>query len=161
MFSATERRNSLWSMSPPERPPFHVALPVRDLAASRAFYGGLLGCEEGRSADRWVDFDLYGHQLVCHQVAAVQASSHASPVDGDAVPIPHCGVVLPIEAWRALAERLRSAGVAFLIEPRLRFAGEVGEQGTFFVEDPSGNVLEFKGFADLSELFSGAATTRR
>ncbi|NNL86138.1 MAG: glyoxalase [Myxococcales bacterium] len=108
-----------------------------------------------------MDFDFYGHQLVCHRVPAEAPRGHVAPVDGDAVPVPHCGVVLSLTAWRQLAERLRASGVAFRIEPRLRFAGEVGEQGTFFVEDPSGNVLEFKGFADLSQLFERASSTRR
>jgi extradiol dioxygenase family protein len=134
---------------------------VRDLEASRAFYGGVLGCEEGRSAEGWVDFDFYGHQLVCHRVPAEGSRGQVAPVDGDAVPIPHCGVVLSLDVWRRLAERLRASGVAFRIEPRLRFAGAVGEQGTFFVEDPSGNVLEFKGFADQSQLFARDPSTRR
>ena len=132
--------------------PFHVALPVRDLDAARAFYRDLLGCGEGRSGRTWVDFDLLGHQLVCH--LAPDRGRDQNEVDGRAVPVPHCGVVLAMGEWRALAERLRRGGVDFLVEPTVRFAGKPGEQGTFFVEDPSGNALEFKGFEDLGELFS-------
>ena len=134
-------------------PPFHVALPVSDLASARRFYGEQIGCVEGRSDTRWVDFDFFGHQLVCHVAPSAGRSAH-NPVDGDAVPIPHCGVVLSLDEWRALAERLAASGVEFEIAPRIRFAGEVGEQGTFFVRDPSGNVLEFKGFRDRSQLFA-------
>lgn len=135
--------------------PFHLAIPVRDLAEARGFYGGLLGCAEGRSAERWVDFDLYGHQLVCHldaEGAGEPAISNA--VDGHEVPVPHFGVVLEMAPWRALAERLRAAGVSFLIEPYIRFEGEPGEQATLFLRDPSGNALEFKAFADIeTQLF--------
>ena len=134
--------------------PFHVAVPVRDLGQARAFYGGLLGCSEGRSDARWVDFDLFGHQLVCHLVADAETTPASNPVDGDAVPIPHCGVVLPFEQWERLARHLERAGLEFAIEPKVRFRGEVGEQGTFFVRDPSGNTLEFKGFRDLGQLFA-------
>src|SRR3954464_5995259 len=111
-------------------PPFHLAFPVDDLAAARAFYGGLLGCAEGRSADRWVDFDLYGHQIVTHLASA--AARVSNPVDGDDVPVPHFGVVLPREQWKALAERLEQAGVEFVIPPTVRFAGQPGEQATMF-----------------------------
>jgi len=142
-----------------EGPPrFHLAIPVHDLAAARGFYGGLLGCPEGRSAPDWVDFDLRGHQLVCHRVSGARpAVAGRNPVDGDAVPIPHFGLVLSFEDWRALASRLESAGVDFEIAPRVRFAGTPGEQGTFFLYDPSGNALEFKGFQDISQLFSRSA----
>lgn len=139
--------------------PFHLAIPVTDLSAARAFYGDLLGCEEGRSAARWIDFNLYGHQLVCHLVEDAGrgepgVSGH-NPVDGDAVPVPHFGLVLPRAHWDALSERLREAGVRFLIEPRIRFAGQAGEQGTLFILDPSGNALEFKTFQDVeSQLFA-------
>ncbi len=145
-------------MSSAIRPPFHLAIPVNDLAQARAFYGDLLGCSEGRSAQRWVDFNFYGHQLVCHLVeprAAAPAIEGRNPVDGDQVPVPHFGVVLETPQWEALAGRLRKAGITFLVEPRRRFAGEVGEQGTLFVLDPSGNALEFKTFRDIeTQLFA-------
>lgn len=136
--------------------PFHLAIPVHHLAAARAFYGGLLGCPEGRSADRWIDFDLYGHQLVCHVVAGVgPAVAGDNPVDGHDVPVPHFGVVLEMPDWCALSERLRAAGVAFVVEPHVRFAGQPGEQATLFLLDPSGNALEFKAFADIgAQLFA-------
>lgn len=135
--------------------PFHIAIRVHDLAAARAFYGGLLGCAEGRSAGRWVDFDLYGHQLVCHATEdAVPAPAH-NPVDGHQVPVPHFGVVLALPEWHALADRLRAAGTRFVVEPHLRFAGQPGEQATMFLLDPSGNALEFKAFADIdAQLFA-------
>lgn len=135
--------------------PFHLALPVDDLSAARAFYGGLLGCSEGRSAERWVDYDLFGHQLSLHLVErSGDAVAGRNPVDGDAVPVPHFGVVLLWADWQALAERLRAAGVAFVIPPRIRFPGEVGEQATMFFLDPTGNALEFKSFQDPSRLFA-------
>lgn len=135
--------------------PFHVAVPVDDLAAAREFYGGLLGCAEGRSADTWVDFDLYGHQLVCHlRLDASRARDASNVVDGRDVPVPHYGVILDMDGWRSLAERLTSSGIAFVIEPYVRFAGEVGEQGTFFIRDPAGNALEFKGFSNMEKLFA-------
>ncbi len=141
---------------PPLRP-FHIALQVRDLDEARRFYRETLGCRQGRSDAQWADFDLFGHQLVCHLNPALGAEGprtpHRNPVDGEAVPVPHCGVVLEMREWKALAERLRENGTPFLIEPTLRFAGDPGEQGTFFVTDPSGNALEFKGFADLRNLF--------
>ena len=132
---------------------FHLAFPVNDLAAAREFYGGVLKCEEGRSSERWVDFNLYGHQIVTHlsEGAGIKASNH---VDADDVPVPHFGVILPMDAWRELAERLRSHGVKFVIEPKIRFAGEPGEQATMFFLDPSGNALEFKAFADFSQVFA-------
>ena len=138
--------------------PFHLAIQVRDLAEARRFYGELLGCPEGRSSGSWVDFNLYGHQLVCHVNPALGAegriTSHHNPVDGDPVPVPHFGVVLPMAVWRSLADRLAAAGTAFVIQPHVRFAGQVGEQATFFFHDPSGNALEFKAFSDLSRLFA-------
>jgi uncharacterized protein len=135
--------------------PFHLAIPVDDLAAARAFYGGVLGCPEGRSATTWIDFDLMGHQLVVHQAPRRPAPDAATnPVDGDDVPVPHFGVVLALEAWEALAERLRAAGVRFGIEPHVRFAGQAGEQATMFFRDPAGNALEFKAFRDLEMLFA-------
>ena len=134
--------------------PFHLAITVRDIAAARAFYGGLLGCPEGRSADTWVDFDFYGHQLVCH-LAPAAAAVHHNPVDGDQVPVPHFGVVLEMADWHQLAGRLQRADVRFVIEPHVRFAGQPGEQATLFFLDPSGNALEFKSFADIDgQLFA-------
>ena len=134
---------------------FHLAFPVNDLDAAREFYGGVLGCEEGRSSERWIDFNLYGHQIVTHLAEngelGVKATNH---VDADHVPVPHFGVVLPMDEWRALAEKLRSKGVRFVIEPKIRFEGEVGEQATMFFLDPSGNALEFKAFNDLSQVFA-------
>ena len=136
-------------------PPFHLALPVTDLDRTRAFYTELLRCPTGRESARWVDLDFFGHQLVLHLVEeGAHPAAPTNPVDGHDVPAGHFGPVLPWEDWERLAERLRSAGVPFLIEPCLRFAGKVGEQGTFFVRDPSGNVLEFKTFRDLSRLFA-------
>ena len=139
-------------------PPFHLAIQVRDLAEARRFYGGLLGCPEGRSAEAWVDFDLFGHQLVCHVNPALgpqgRIGSHYNPVDGDQVPVPHFGVVLPMPDWQALADRLAAAGTGFVVRPHVRFAGEVGEQATFFFLDPSGNALEFKAFNAPSRLFA-------
>ncbi len=133
--------------------PFHLAFPVDDLEAARAFYVGLLGCSEGRSAATWVDFDLRGHQLSAHRVDAVPRDATSS-VDGDNVPVRHFGLVLPWDEWHAFAEELRAGGVEFLIEPRVRFAGEVGEQATLFVRDPAGNALEFKSFRDPARLFA-------
>ena len=135
--------------------PFHLAIPVHDLAAARACYGGLFGCPEGRSAPTWVDFDLFGHQLVAHLDASARPHVRVSnDVDGHDVPVPHFGVVLEWSAWHRLTERLRGAGVAFVIEPHVRFAGAVGEQATFFLYDPSGNAVEFKAFQDPGQLFA-------
>jgi uncharacterized protein len=137
--------------------PFHLAIPVHSLAAARAFYGGVLGCPEGRSAEQWVDFDLYGHQLVCHVVPGATRApiEGGNAVDGHDVPVPHFGVVLELAEWRALAERLRAAETRFVIEPHVRFAGMPGEQATLFLLDPSGNALEFKAFADIAgQLFA-------
>ena len=132
--------------------PFHLAIPVHDLALARQFYGQLLGCTEGRSAAQWVDFNFYGHQLVVHLDPGARPSQSHNLVDGDAVPIPHFGVVLRPADWRLLAERLRNAGQAFLLEPQTRFAGQAGEQSTMFFSDPSGNALEFKAFADINRM---------
>lgn len=135
--------------------PFHLAIKVRDVSEARKFYGGLLGCPEGRSAETWVDFDFFGHQLVCHLAPDAGAGVHHNPVDGDHVPVPHFGVVLEMAEWEALAERLRDAGTAFVIEPHVRFRGQPGEQATLFFHDPSGNALEFKSFADIAgQLFA-------
>jgi uncharacterized protein len=134
--------------------PFHIAFPVHDLDAARAFYGGLLACPEGRSSDQWIDFSLFGHQIVAHLKPGSADRPHHNPVDGHDVPIPHFGVVLPIKEWEALAERMKAAGTTFIIEPYIRFKGEVGEQATMFFLDPSGNALEFKAFADLGQLFA-------
>jgi len=136
-------------------PPFHIALPVDDLAAARAFYLGVLGCSEGRSAERWVDFNFFGHQFVCHlRPRQAGAQRHFSAVDGTQVPVPHYGIVLALDDWRQLAQRFAELGQAFLIEPTIRFAGLPGEQGTFFIMDPGGNALEFKGFARPESLFA-------
>jgi len=134
--------------------PFHIAFPVDDLAAARTFYGSTLGCAEGRSSDRWIDFDLFGHQIVAHLKLRAADSVHHAPVDGHDVPVPHFGVVLPMAEWHALANRLRNAGVKFIIEPHIRFPGQVGEQATMFFLDPSGNALEFKAFADDAQVFA-------
>ena len=134
--------------------PFHLAFPVHDLDQARAFYGGLLGCPEGRSADSWIDFDLLGHQIVAHLDPAMQPRPHYNPVDGHDVPVPHFGVVLDWERWQDLANRLAKAGVTFAIAPTIRFKGQVGEQATMFFFDPSGNALEFKAFRDRSLLFA-------
>lgn len=135
--------------------PFHLAIKVRDLSESRAFYGELLGCPEGRSDATWVDFDLYGHQLVCHVAPDAGGGVHHNPVDGDHVPVPHFGVVLEMADWQALARRLEEARVEFVIEPHVRFAGMPGEQATMFLLDPCGNALEFKSFADIEgQLFA-------
>jgi extradiol dioxygenase family protein len=136
------------------RPPFHLAFPVDDLAAARAFYGGLLGCREGRSSERWIDFDFHGHQLVAHLADRPAADNASNPVDGEDVPVPHFGVVLDPSEWRALAERLTAAGTTFIIPPTTRFAGQPGEQSTMFFTDPAGNALEFKAFADPAQLFA-------
>ena len=135
--------------------PFHIAFPVDDLDAARTFYGTTLGCPEGRSSSEWIDFDLFGHQIVAHlKPGSSNDKAHHNAVDGHDVPVPHFGVVLPMEAWQALAVRLRSAGVEFVIEPYIRFKGEVGEQATMFFLDPAGNALEFKAFADIGQLFA-------
>ncbi|MFN3435369.1 MAG: VOC family protein [Sphingomonas sp.] len=134
--------------------PFHLAFPVHDLAAARAFYGGTLGCAEGRSSDQWIDFDLYGHQIVAHLDPSAQAVGTTNPVDGHDVPVPHFGVVLTMTDWQALSERVAAAGIRFGIAPHIRFKGQAGEQATMFFQDPSGNALEFKAFADDAMLFA-------
>ncbi|WDD95545.1 VOC family protein [Burkholderia sp. FERM BP-3421] len=134
--------------------PFHLALPVTSLDQARRFYGGLLGCAEGRSSAHWVDFDFFGHQLVAHLAPDETGRAAVNPVDGDDVPVRHFGVVLSMEEWEALAARLKAAGTLFVIEPHLRFKGEVGEQATMFFLDPCGNALEFKAFADIDQLFA-------
>ena len=134
--------------------PFHLAFPVPDLAAARRFYGGLLGCPEGRSSPEWIDFDLYGHQIVAHLCPAEAGHRNTSAVDGDQVPVRHFGVVLDMAEWHTLADRLRAEGVRFVIEPHIRFQGEVGEQATMFFLDPCGNALEFKAFKDIASLFA-------
>ena len=134
-------------------PPFHLALPVKDLESTRNFYGGLLQCTEGRSAPRWVDFDFFGHQLSFHVRANMPDVSH-NPVDGDDVPIPHFGAVLEWNTWHQLADRLAQEGTTFILSPKVRFQGEVGEQATMFFCDPSGNHLEFKAFRSPESLFA-------
>jgi len=134
--------------------PFHYAFPVDDLAAARRFYGDLLGCPEGRSAEEWVDFDLRGHQIVAHLAPGAQGRRASNWVDGEDVPVPHFGLVLPMDDWTALAERLENAGVKFVIPPTVRFKGEPGEQATMFLFDPAGNALEFKAMADPANLFA-------
>ncbi|MFF7528955.1 VOC family protein [Streptomyces bobili] len=134
-------------------PRFHLAVPVDDLAAARRFYGDVLGLEQGRSADTWVDWNLHGHQFVTH-LAPGRAQRIDNPVDGHDVPVPHFGLVLTIPAFQQLAERLRAAGTEFVIEPYVRFAGQKGEQRTMFLLDPAGNALEFKAFADDSQVFA-------
>ncbi len=137
-------------------PPFHLAFAVDDLDAARRFYGGLLGCAEGRSTERWVDFEFHGHQIVAHLAPQAVRAPASNPVDGDAVPVPHFGLVLGLDEWQALAERLETAGVEFVIPPTVRFAGEPGEQATMFLLDPAGNALEFKAMADPAGLFARA-----
>jgi extradiol dioxygenase family protein len=134
--------------------PFHLAFPVDDLAAARRFYGDILGCPEGRSADHWVDFDLHGHQIVAHLAPEAAPRRAANEVDGENVPVPHFGLVLQMEAWKAMAERLETAGVEFVIAPTVRFEGQPGEQATMFLLDPAGNALEFKAMADPAKLFA-------
>lgn len=134
--------------------PFHLAFPVRDLAEARAFWGGVMGCAEGRSSAEWIDFDFYGHQIVAHCVGERAADAGNNPVDGHGVPVPHFGIVLTLEDWQALADRLTAAGVQFEIAPYVRFQGEVGEQRTMFFRDPSGNAIEMKAFADVAQLFA-------
>jgi len=135
-------------------PRFHLAFPVRDLGEARAFYGGLLGCPEGRSSEEWVDFDFHGHQIVAHLAPEELRAAATNAVDGHDVPVRHFGLLLELPAWEALAARLKAAGTAFVIEPHIRFPGEPGEQATMFLLDPSGNALEFKAFADDSMVFA-------
>ena len=135
-------------------PPFHLAFPVHDLEAARRFYGGLLGCPEGRSAARWIDFDFFGHQIVTHLAEGMEPRRHHNPVDGHDVPVPHFGAVLGMDQWRAMAERLRAAGIDFVIEPTIRFEGQPEERATMFFLDPSGNALELKAMARPENLFA-------
>ena len=135
-------------------PPFHLAFPVDDLAAARRFYGELLGCPEGRSSNQWIDFDLRGHQIVAHLAPEAAARGASNAVDGEDVPVPHFGLVLAMDEWKALAGRLRAGGVEFVIEPTIRFEGQPGEQATMFLLDPAGNALEFKAMADPANLFA-------
>ena len=134
--------------------PFHLAFPVDDLAEARRFYTEMLGCPEGRSAEEWVDFDLYGHQIVAHLAPGVVRARATNPVDGEEVPVPHFGIVLPMAEWKALADRLEGVGVAFVIAPTIRFEGQPGEQATMFFLDPAGNALEFKAMNDPAKLFA-------
>ena len=136
------------------RPRFHLAFPVRDLAEARTFYGGLLGCPDGRSSPEWVDFDFYGHQIVAHLSPAEAGHRATNAVDGEQVPVRHFGAILTLPEWHVLAGRLEDAGVKFVIEPQIRFEGQPGEQATMFFLDPSGNALEFKAFADDSMVFA-------
>jgi extradiol dioxygenase family protein len=135
-------------------PLFHLAFPVRDLAEARRFYGDLLGCPEGRSSDEWVDFNFYGHQIVAHLAPDEVSQSATNAVDGDNVPVRHFGAILPMEEWESLADKLKNADTLFVIEPHVRFKGQVGEQATMFFLDPCGNALEFKAFGDLSQVFA-------
>ncbi|ARU17977.1 VOC family protein [Croceicoccus marinus] len=135
--------------------PFHLAFPVHDLDAARAFWGGVMGCPEGRSSDEWIDFDFFGHQIVAHKVdGSKPADAGGNPVDGHDVPVPHFGVVLRMEDWQALADRLTAADTKFDIEPYVRFRGQPGEQATMFFRDPSGNAIEMKAFENLDQLFA-------
>ncbi len=134
--------------------PFHLAIPVGDLERARAFYCDLIGCPTGRTASRWIDLDFFGHQVTLHLADAADAGAATNPVDGDAVPSRHFGVILDRDDWQSLADRLQAAGCEFLISPRVRFAGEIGEQATMFLYDPSGNALEFKSFTDPTQLFA-------
>ena len=135
-------------------PPFHLAFPVHDIAMARQFYGDLLGCPEGRSSDAWVDFNFYGHQIVAHLAPEECGHKQNSEVDGHDVPVRHYGVVLSMAQWQAMADKLTAAGTKFVIEPYIRFKGEVGEQATMFFMDPSGNALEFKAFKNMESLFA-------
>jgi len=135
-------------------PPFHLAFPVDDLAAARAFYGNLIGCSEGRSSDEWIDFNFHGHQIVAHLAPARTGDAASNHVDGHGVPVPHFGLVLSMDDWKALADKLRAAGTEFIIEPTVRFRDRPGEQATMFLRDPAGNALEFKAMADPEALFA-------
>ena len=150
---ATARRN-LYETGMTSLPPFHLAFPVHDLSAARAFYGDLLGCAEGRSSAQWVDFDFHGHQIVAHLAPDAKARADSNPVDGHDVPVPHFGLVLDLAAWEALAVRLQAANVDFAIPPTVRFRGKPGEQATMFFRDPSGNALEIKAMANPANLFA-------
>ncbi|MDC8005506.1 VOC family protein [Aureisphaera galaxeae] len=134
--------------------PFHLAIPVDDIPANRTFYREVLGCEEGRSSDHWVDFNFYGHQLVIHYKEPATEKAHHNPVDGKEVPVPHFGVVLPMDTFWELAKKLEERNISFIIEPYIRFEGQTGEQATMFFRDPSGNALEFKAFKNIDQLFA-------
>lgn len=140
-------------MTDAARPRFHLAFPVHDLEAARGFYGGLLGCPEGRSSPQWVDFDFHGHQIVAH-LSAPQDAAALNPVDGENVPVRHFGVILTLPEWHTVTAKLRAAQVRFLIEPQVRFKGQAGEQATCFFLDPSGNAIELKAFADDAQVFA-------
>ena len=142
------------SAAPGARALFHLAFPVDDIAAARRFYGGLLGCPEGRSAPEWVDFDFFGHQIVAHLSPDECGHRHTSEVDGKDVPVRHFGAILPMADWEQLAETLKAADIRFVIEPQIRFKGQVGEQATMFFLDPAGNALEFKAFGDIRQVFA-------
>nr|WP_298931003.1 VOC family protein [uncultured Erythrobacter sp.] len=135
-------------------PPFHLAFPVDDLAKARAFYGGLLDCKEGRCSEQWIDFDFHGHQIVAHLAPGKTGDAASNHVDGHGVPVPHFGLVMSMQDWEALAAKLKDAGTEFVIEPTIRFRDRPGEQATMFLRDPSGNALEFKAFADMTQIFS-------
>lgn len=134
--------------------PFHLAFPIRDIEETRAFYGGLLGCDIGRSTDKWIDFNFFGHQLSAHVKPDELATAKRNEVDGKNVPVRHFGAILPWGEWHDLADKLREHGTEFVIEPYIRFEGEVGEQATMFFLDPCGNALEFKSFQDESQIFA-------
>lgn len=134
--------------------PFHLAIPVTNLSQARAFYGDLLGCEQGRASQGWIDWNFFGHQLVTHLVESMPSAPQHNEVDSHAVPVPHFGVVLSMSDWHVLADKLVAANIEFVIEPYIRFEGQPGEQATLFFYDPSGNALEFKGFADMDKLFA-------
>jgi len=141
----------------PALTPFHIAFPVHDIQQARYFYGEVLGLPEGRSDATWTDFDMFGHQIVAHEKIGMLAAAdqnHSNPVDGHDVPVPHFGVVLQMDDWKSLADRLRKQNIQFVIEPYIRFEGQAGEQATMFFMDPSGNALEFKGFNDMGQLFA-------
>lgn len=136
--------------------PFHLAIPVNDLPAARSFYGELLGCHIGREASRWIDFDFFGHQLTAHLRDDASEDAAANDVDSQRIPVPHFGIILEWHQWQGLAERLRQRGeqIRWVLEPGIRFAGQVGEQATFFIRDPANNVLEFKAFRDDNQIFA-------
>ena len=135
-------------------PPFHLAFAVTDLAATERFFVDLLGCRIGRTSQRWIDFDFFGHQITAHLVDGNLAEAETNPVDGEKVPSRHFGAILDWDVWQALSKRLQEAQIDFLIEPQIRFEGEVGEQATMFFRDPSGNALEFKAFKDKAQIFA-------
>jgi len=136
-----------------ELTPFHLAFTVDDIEKAESFYTGVLGCTLGRKDTRWIDFNLHGHQITAHLVLSM-AGQASNPVDGDRVPVPHFGLILPWDEWETMAERIRQSAVSFLIEPKIRFQGQTGEQGTFFIRDPAGNALEFKSFKDSAKIFA-------